>query len=121
MHKSLVVVVAAALATSFLGLSLIAGGADAAVGFIENPASAVDVLEDVWDDVQEEWPFEAEIPQEVQDRVSETITAVREAIVRADAEAPFLDTGIPENLTDTINALREELLPVAEDVLEDYG
>ncbi|QDZ18295.1 hypothetical protein HOP50_01g08000 [Chloropicon primus] len=108
----------AAAMASCLALAFLSTGANAIGGLVEDPATVLGDLEDLWDDVQSnELVLNIEIPEEV----NQTINSVREAIVQADQAAPFLATGIPENLTDTVLALQEELMPVAEDALERVG
>ena len=107
-----------AVMMSCLALALLSTGANAIGGLVEDPATVLGDLEDLWNEVQSnELVLNIEIPE----GVNETINSVREAIIQADEAAPFLATGIPENLTDTVLALQEELMPVAEDALERVG
>ena len=84
-----------------------------------DPSLAIAQLDGLLDEVtgQVGLAFDIEIPAVV----NQTVEAVRDAIVQADAQAPFLATGIAQNLTETMYALEAELLPIAEGALEDAG
>ena len=106
---------------SLCAVSLFAGGAQAQPlsEYVADPSLAIAQLDGLLDEVtgQVGVAFDIEIPAVV----NQTVEAVRDAIVQADAQAPFLATGIAQNWTETMYALQAELLPIAEGAMEDAG